>query len=56
MLEQYLKFPVPVHDDMLDCMAYILHPDMNVIWPRSDEDDRDTRYQAKRIKGSGWSA
>lgn len=31
--DEYTAFPVAVHDDILDCMARIKHPDMNVKFP-----------------------
>lgn len=32
--EEYMSFPVPVHDDMLDSLARLLEPDLPLIWPR----------------------
>jgi predicted phage terminase large subunit-like protein len=32
--EEYVCFPVPRHDDMLDCLARIVEPDHPVQWPR----------------------
>ncbi len=51
--EEYTAFPVSKHDDMLDCMARILEPDLGVIkpepretlkpkWLEDLEDDNDT--------------
>lgn len=31
--EEFVAFPVPVHDDMLDSMSRLLEPDWPVIWP-----------------------
>lgn len=31
--EEFVAFPVSVHDDMLDCLARILDEDMKVKWP-----------------------
>jgi predicted phage terminase large subunit-like protein len=33
--EEYKAFPVPVHDDMLDCLARICEPDLPLTWPMS---------------------
>jgi len=33
--EEYLNFPYSEHDDMFDCMARILDPDMKVIFPNN---------------------
>jgi phage terminase large subunit-like protein len=35
--EEYLAFPVCVHDDMLDCMARILDPVLGAAFPDPDE-------------------
>jgi len=40
--EEYKAFPVMAHDDMLDCLARIVDPDLGVEWPRLDE------YQGNR--------
>lgn len=53
--EEYLAFPVPVHDDILDCMSRIMDPDLSVVWPRSEENDDERRYTSKRRTGSIWS-
>lgn len=55
--QEYLAFPVPVHDDMLDCLARILDPDLSVTWPRNYDDKRD-RYSPKprQRRYSGWAA
>lgn len=34
--DEYLAFPVCVHDDMLDCLARILDPDLGVLFPDED--------------------
>lgn len=53
--EEYLAFPVPVHDDMLDCISRILDPDLNIIWPMEYEDE-EQRYESRsRKRGSVWS-
>jgi hypothetical protein len=31
--EEYIPFPVPVHDDMLDCLARIVDPDFPTSFP-----------------------
>ena len=32
--EEYKAFPVMSHDDMLDCLARIVDPDLKTEWPR----------------------
>jgi len=53
--EEFLTFPVPIHDDMLDCMARVLDPDLGIIWPRREEDDREDRYRVKRVQRADWA-
>ena len=36
--EEYAPFPVGRHDDMIDCLARIVDPKLNAVFPRSDED------------------
>lgn len=55
--QEYLAFPVPVHDDMLDAQARILDPDLNAVWPRLDDDEPNDRYNRDRKRsGSAWAA
>lgn len=41
--EEYLWFPVPKHDDMLDAVAHILNPDMVVFFPTTQEYEDNNR-------------
>ncbi len=41
--EEYLAFPVPVHDDMLDCLARIMDPDCTRDFPSR----RDASYEER---------
>ena len=34
--EEFVAFPVPVHDDMLDALARLLEPDLPLLWPEDD--------------------
>lgn len=54
--EEYLAFPVSVHDDMLDCQSRIVDPALNVVWPRISYEDEHKRYDAKRKRHTGGSA
>ena len=52
--EEYDSFPVPVHDDMLDCMARILDEDLGAIFPAiTTEKDAYASYDDTR--GSAWA-
>ena len=37
--DEYLAFPVPVHDDMLDCLARITDEDVPKLWPERETVD-----------------
>lgn len=50
---EYLAFPVPLHDDMLDALARILDEDLHVVWPQPD--GPEDRYKKKRSSGSAWT-
>lgn len=34
--EEYVPFPVMLHDDMLDALARIAEPDLKLIWPKEE--------------------
>lgn len=53
--EEYLSFPVPVHDDMLDCQSRIMDKDLNILFPRMDTNDAYLRYNRKR-SASPWAS
>lgn len=53
--EEYLSFPVPVHDDMLDCQARIFDSDMGILFPRTEHDAKYLQPKRKR-SASPWSA
>lgn len=54
--EEYLPFPVPIHDDMLDCLARILEPNKDLIWPKEHKRTTDTNHMASYTRGNnqGW--
>ena len=58
MNEEFLSFPVSVHDDMLDCQSRIIDPDLNALWPKATYKDENDRYASRRRKRSsgGWAA
>lgn len=45
--EEYLSFPVSVHDDMLDCQARIVDPDLEAEFPKPIE--RVEQYQSEQL-------
>ena len=56
--EEYLSFPVCVHDDMLDCQSRIIDADLNAIFPRiahGHTKDRYSRGTERQHDGGGSS-
>lgn len=55
--EEFLVFPVSVHDDMLDCQSRIVDPELNALWPRAKYEDEHDRYKSrKRIRNTtAWA-
>lgn len=54
--DEYKVFPVSVHDDMLDGLARILEPEMNVQFPMfgPDEYDYGMNFRQKRNEDTGY--
>lgn len=53
--QELLAFPVAMHDDMLDSMARIEEPDMDLTWPKQDEPEpKPTRYR-REAPASVWA-
>ena len=38
--EEYLAFPVPLHDDMLDSLARLFEPNLSLTWPKEQKEMR----------------
>jgi len=54
LIEEFDPFPVPIHDDTLDCLSRIYDEDLNTSWPRQiPTDDRYTRKR-RSPKGKTW--
>jgi len=57
--DEFVAFPVSVHDDMLDSMARLLEPEIPLIWPRGEKTDpKRDRYaikQSSRDLVSPWA-
>ncbi len=53
--QEYDAFPVPMHDDMLDCMARILDEDLGAIFPAIIPESDAYSYHDEP-KGSAWAS
>lgn len=40
--EEYMAFPVGLHDDMLDALSRIAEPDLKLLWPKEAANDAST--------------
>lgn len=47
--QEFKAFPVPLHDDMLDALARIEEPGIDLTWPKQEEPEDE-----QEIVGSGW--
>jgi predicted phage terminase large subunit-like protein len=53
--QEYLAFPVSTHDDMLDSLARIEEPGVDLVWPKQDDsEDKPQRYR-KEKQSSAWA-
>lgn len=53
--QEYDAFPVPVHDDMLDCLARILDDDLGAFFP-AIVSDTDAYASDNDYRGSAWAS
>lgn len=54
--QEFVPFPVPMHDDMLDALARIAEPDMPLIWPtQEDADDAKPKRYSRNQRESAWA-
>jgi predicted phage terminase large subunit-like protein len=52
---EYVAFPVAAHDDMMDSLARIEEPELDLVWPRESTADKKDRYAVKH-RTSAWAA
>lgn len=54
--QEFVSFPVPLHDDMLDALARLMEPDLDLVWPKQEEEEpKPVRYRRERSAGSVWA-
>ncbi len=49
--QEYKAFPVPLHDDMLDALARIEEPGLDLVWPKEEEPEPEV---AELASGGFW--
>lgn len=54
--EEYMAFPVGLHDDMLDALARICEPDLKLIWPREETPQPEQPRFIPQNASVGWMA
>ncbi len=52
--QEYLPFPVSVHDDMMDCLARILEPNLDLNWPKIQEVATNQHIGGYSRISTGW--
>ena len=53
--EEFVAFPVALHEDMLDSLARIAEPELPLVWPLS-QIDQDDPYEGSFKGYSAWAA
>ena len=54
--EEMVAFPAGAHDDMLDSLARIAEPELPLVWPLQEVEEKEDRYSRHRYKGySAWA-
>jgi predicted phage terminase large subunit-like protein len=53
--EEYVAFPVGLHDDMLDALSRIAEPEMTLRWPKEGKTNIDEpRYVSRSYSNTAW--
>jgi predicted phage terminase large subunit-like protein len=52
--EEYMAFPVGLHDDMLDALARIAEPDLKLIWPKEEKPSEYVPPPVRANAGVAW--
>jgi predicted phage terminase large subunit-like protein len=53
--QEYCAFPVGQHDDMMDSLARIEEPELDLVWPRESSSTKKDRY-LRKVEPSAWAA
>lgn len=54
--DEFVAFPVSIHDDMLDSLARLLEPDMPLTWPRGEKTEPKRKRYSIDTSDNGVSA
>ena len=54
--EEYMAFPVGLHDDMLDALARICEPDLKLVWPLEDKQVYVPPPPSRATAATAWMA
>ena len=54
--EEYMAFPVGLHDDMLDALARIAEPDLKLVWPMEEKPQQSAPLHHFADARVGWMA
>ncbi|MCR4307145.1 MAG: hypothetical protein NUV80_01135, partial [Candidatus Berkelbacteria bacterium] len=54
--QEYMAFPVGLHDDMLDALARICEPDLSLIWPMAEQPKKEPKPMNHPNPSVAWMA
>src|SRR3990172_4251788 len=54
--EEFMAFPVGLHDDMLDALARICEPEMSLIWPMAEQPKKEPKPMNHPNPQVAWMA
>jgi hypothetical protein len=54
--EEYIAFPVGVHDDMFDSLSRLAEPDMKLVWPQERKTEEAPVEQPYQDTHTAWMA
>ena len=54
--EEYMAFPVGLHDDMLDALSRICEPELKLVWPKEEKPQREQPRFIPQNASTAWMA
>ena len=54
--EEYMAFPVGLHEDMLDALARMEEPDLKLVWPKEEKPQETTPQIYSQQPATAWMA